>query len=67
MRESGAPVFAHALLSALPFVVMLDLSMSSNVYLNNIAVACIAFPLVAALITLPYLVVQYRRFGSVPW
>ena len=67
MRESGAPVFAHALLSALPFVVILDLSMFSNVYLNNIAVACITFPLVAALITLPYLVVQYRRFGSVPW
>lgn len=41
--------------------------MLSNVYLNNIAVACIAFPFAAALITLPYLVVQYRRFGSVPW
>ena len=41
--------------------------MFSNVYLNNIAVACIMFPLVAAIITLPYLVVQYRRFGSVPW
>ena len=41
--------------------------MFSNVYLNNIAVACIAFPFAAALITLPYLVVQYRRFGSVPW
>lgn len=41
--------------------------MFSNVYLNNIAIACIAFPFAAALITLPYLVVQYRRFGSVPW
>lgn len=41
--------------------------MFSNVYLNSIAIACIAFPFVAAIVTLPYLVVQYRRFGSVPW
>lgn len=41
--------------------------MFSNVYLSSIAIACVAFPFVAAIITLPYLVVQYRRFGSVPW
>ncbi len=38
-----------------------------NVYVSNIVLAAVAFPLLAFVITLPYLVFQYRKFGSVPW
>lgn len=38
-----------------------------NVYVSNIVLAAIAFPLLALAITLPYLVYQYRKFGSIPW
>lgn len=38
-----------------------------NVYVSNIILAAIAFPLLAFAITLPYLIYQYRKFGSVPW
>ena len=38
-----------------------------SVYVDNILAAAIAFPFLAALATLPYLVYQYRKFGSVPW
>jgi glycopeptide antibiotics resistance protein len=37
-----------------------------QVYINNIWVAVITFPLVAALITLPYALFQYRRYGAIP-
>ena len=37
-----------------------------NVYLSDILTACILFPAVAFLITIPYMVYQYRRRGSVP-
>lgn len=37
-----------------------------NVYVSNIVLAAVAFPLLAFVITLPYLVFQYRKFGSVP-
>ena len=38
-----------------------------SVYASNITLAAMLFPLVALLITLPYLVYQYRKAGSVPW
>lgn len=38
-----------------------------NVYTSNILAATVAFPFIAALVTVPYLVYQYRKFGSVPW
>ena len=38
-----------------------------SVYVSNIAAAAAAFPLIALLITLPYMVSQYRKLGSVPW
>ncbi len=38
-----------------------------NVYTSNILAAAVAFPFIAALVTVPYLVYQYRKFGSVPW
>lgn len=37
-----------------------------NVYLSDILTACILFPAVAFLITVPYMIYQYRRRGSVP-
>ena len=37
-----------------------------NVYLSDILTACILFPVVAFLITVPYMIYQYRRRGSVP-
>ena len=37
-----------------------------NVYLSDILTACILFPVVAFLITVPYMIHQYRRRGSVP-
>ena len=38
-----------------------------NVYVSNIFTAALSFPLIAFLITLPYMVYQYRKFGSIPW
>ena len=38
-----------------------------STYASNIIFAATAFPLAAFLITLPYLIYQYRRFGSTPW
>ena len=38
-----------------------------NVYTSNILAATVAFPFIAALVAVPYLVYQYRKFGSVPW
>lgn len=38
-----------------------------NVYVSNIVLAAISFPLLALFITLPYMIYQYRKFGSIPW
>ncbi|WP_080797719.1 NAD(P)H-hydrate epimerase [Arabiibacter massiliensis] len=38
-----------------------------NVYVSNIVFAAVSFPLIAFVITLPYLIYQFRKFGSVPW
>ena len=38
-----------------------------NVYTNNIIAAAIAFPVIAFAITVPYMIYQYRKFGSIPW
>ncbi|MEG2726030.1 MAG: NAD(P)H-hydrate epimerase [Eggerthellaceae bacterium] len=38
-----------------------------NVYLYDIQQAIFWFPLLAAIVTLPYLIYQYRSYGSVPW
>lgn len=38
-----------------------------NVYASDIAAAALSFPFIAAAITAPYLIFQYRRLGSVPW
>ncbi|MGN0037538.1 MAG: NAD(P)H-hydrate epimerase [Coriobacteriales bacterium] len=38
-----------------------------GVYVEDIVIGVVLFPLVAALLTLPYAVVQYRRYGLVPW
>lgn len=38
-----------------------------NVYVSNILTAALSFPLIAFAITLPYMVYQYRKFGSIPW
>ncbi|MEG1512186.1 MAG: NAD(P)H-hydrate epimerase [Raoultibacter sp.] len=38
-----------------------------NVYLYDIQQAIFWFPLLAAVFTLPYLIYQYRRYGSIPW
>ena len=37
-----------------------------SVYLNNIAVGLVVFPLLALVVTIPYMVYQYRKFGSIP-
>lgn len=37
-----------------------------NVYVSDITFAVASFPLIALAITLPYLVYQYRKAGSVP-
>ena len=37
-----------------------------RVYANNVVLGMLTFPLVAALITLPYLIYQYRRYGRIP-
>lgn len=36
-------------------------------YVSNIQTALLVFPLIAAVFTLPYLIYQYRTYGSVPW
>ena len=36
-------------------------------YVSNIKTAMLVFPFLAAALTLPYLVYQYRKFGSIPW
>lgn len=36
-------------------------------YASNIVFGFLSFPLIAFLITLPYMVYQYRKFGSIPW
>ena len=38
-----------------------------SVYTNNIIFGVLSFPFIALIITLPYLLYQYRKFGSVPW
>lgn len=38
-----------------------------NVYVSNIVMAALSFPLIAFVITIPYMVYQYRKFGSIPW
>jgi len=38
-----------------------------SIYVNNILTGFASFPLVALALTLPYLIRQYRRFGSVPF
>ncbi|WP_102374825.1 NAD(P)H-hydrate epimerase [Raoultibacter massiliensis] len=38
-----------------------------NVYTNNIVTAAVAFPFIAFAITVPYMIYQYRKFGSIPW
>lgn len=37
-----------------------------NSYMISIVSACIIFPLVAAVFTLPFVVVQYRKYGGIP-
>ncbi len=37
-----------------------------HVYVHNVLLAMMTFPLVAAVVTLPYLIYQYRRYGRVP-
>lgn len=36
-------------------------------YVSNIQTALLFFPVLAAMFTLPYLIYQYRKFGSIPW
>ena len=36
------------------------------VYLEPIKTALIIFPIIAFLITLPYLIIEYHKYGSVP-
>ena len=38
-----------------------------SVYTGNIVFGLVTFPLIAFAITLPYMVYQYRKFGSIPW
>ena len=37
-----------------------------NVYTSDILTGLETFPFIAALITLPYLIYQYRKYGSIP-
>ena len=37
-----------------------------EVYLESIKTAFLIFPFLAFLITLPYLLLQYHKYGSVP-
>lgn len=36
-------------------------------WMHTIRTAVIVFPVLAAVITLPFLIYQYRRYGSIPW
>ena len=36
-------------------------------YVSNIQAALFFFPFLAAAFTLPYLIYEYRKFGSIPW
>ncbi len=36
-----------------------------NIYLNSITTAIIVFPFIAFLITLPYLIINYNKYGSI--
>ena len=36
-------------------------------YVANVYVALAIFPVLAALLSLPYAIYQYRRYGSIPW
>lgn len=38
-----------------------------SVYTSNIVFGLLSFPLIAFIITLPYMIYQYRKFGSIPW
>ncbi len=38
-----------------------------NVYTSNIITGLVMFPIIAFVITLPYMIYQYRKFGSIPW
>ncbi len=38
-----------------------------QVYTNVIYVAVITFPFLAALVTIPFMIHQYRKLGSIPW
>ncbi|MEG1269241.1 MAG: VanZ family protein [Oscillospiraceae bacterium] len=38
--------------------------MGLGIYLNNIVTAVIVFPLLAAIITIPYVIHQYRKYGA---
>lgn len=38
-----------------------------SVYTSNIVFGLLSFPLIAFVITLPYMIYQYRKFGSIPW
>ena len=37
-----------------------------NSYMTSILTACVIFPLVAAVFTLPFVIVHYRRYGGIP-
>lgn len=38
-----------------------------SVYTHNILTAAMMFPFIALVITIPYMIYQYRKFGSIPW
>ena len=38
-----------------------------NTYLFSIESAIITFPLIAFLLSLPYMIYQYHKYGSIPW
>ena len=38
-----------------------------NTYFIAIKSALILFPFIAVFITFPYMVFQYRKYGSIPW
>ena len=37
-----------------------------NSYMTSILTACVIFPLVAAVFTLPFVIIHYRRYGGIP-
>lgn len=36
-------------------------------YIENIKIALMLFPFLAAIFTVPYMIYEYRKFGSIPW